>query len=163
METEKKIKIDSAIKNFGKDNAFNASEKLLNTLGYKSTKKSNINLDSLKKRAKERGLSNVAYALWDEWKSAQFIFQFSDDEVKNQNSLFEVGYKDTIQSYLFFAVELNSADYSRSQLTGITRFINRLFDMPVMIFFRYGNVITISIINRRPHKRDENKDVIEKV
>ena len=35
--------------------------------------------------------------------------------------------------------------------------------MPVMILFRHGDTLTLSIINRRLHKRDESKDVLEKV
>lgn len=32
-----------------------------------------------------------------------------------------------------------------------------------MILFKHGNTLTLSIINRRLHKRDESKDVLEKV
>ncbi|MFH1561921.1 MAG: hypothetical protein ABIF11_00685 [Nitrospirota bacterium] len=161
----KKIKenIQQAIETFANTDAATASEKLLHTLGYKSTKKANVNLDSLKKRASERNLSDVSYPLWDEWKNAKLIFQYSDDEVKKQSSLFEVGYNDTMQSYLFFAVELKDKEYSRSQISKITRFINRLYDIPVMLFFRYGNLLTVSVINRRPDKKDTSKDVLEKV
>jgi hypothetical protein len=35
--------------------------------------------------------------------------------------------------------------------------------MPVMLLFRHGETITFSIIRRRIHKRDESKDVLEKV
>ena len=35
--------------------------------------------------------------------------------------------------------------------------------MPVMLVFRYGDFLTLAIINRRLHKRDESKDVLEKV
>src|ERR1035437_7299581 len=35
--------------------------------------------------------------------------------------------------------------------------------MPVMILFRYNDSITFSIINRRLNKRDESKDILEKV
>jgi hypothetical protein len=35
--------------------------------------------------------------------------------------------------------------------------------MPVMLLFRHGDTITFSIIRRRIHKRDESKDVLEKV
>ncbi|MHB1686958.1 MAG: Eco57I restriction-modification methylase domain-containing protein [Ignavibacteriaceae bacterium] len=162
-EKDIKINIQQAIETFANTDAASASEKLLHTLGYKSTKKANVNLDSLKKRAAEKNLSDVSYALWDEWKNAKLIFQYSDDEVKKQSSLFEVGYNDTMQSYLFFSVELNGEEYSRSQVSNITRFINRLYDIPVMLFFRYGNLLTVSVINRRPDKKDTSKDVLEKV
>ncbi|MDL5055387.1 RNA polymerase sigma factor RpoD [Oscillatoria laete-virens NRMC-F 0139] len=35
--------------------------------------------------------------------------------------------------------------------------------MPVVVLFRHGLTLTLSIIDRRPHKRDESKDVLEKV
>ena len=35
--------------------------------------------------------------------------------------------------------------------------------MPVMILFKYENHLTLSVIKRRLHKRDESKDVLEKV
>jgi len=58
---------------------------------------------------------------------------------------------------------LQDDGYSRTQLAGITREINKLFPMPVMILFRHGDTLTLSIINRRLHKRDELRDVLEKV
>jgi len=162
-EQDIKRNIQQAIETFASTDAASASERLLNTLGYYSTKKANVNLDSLRKRAVERNLSDVSYALWDEWKNVKLIFQYSDDEVKKQSSLFEVGYNDTMQSYLFFAVELCGKEYSRSQISNITRFINRLYDIPVMLLFRYSNLLTVSVINRRLHKKDASKDVLEKV
>jgi type I restriction-modification system DNA methylase subunit len=35
--------------------------------------------------------------------------------------------------------------------------------MPVMLLFRYGDLLTLAIINRRLSKRDDSKDVLEKV
>jgi adenine-specific DNA-methyltransferase len=35
--------------------------------------------------------------------------------------------------------------------------------MPVMVLFRHGDCLTLAIINRRLHRRDESKDVLEKV
>ena len=71
--------------------------------------------------------------------------------------------KTIIETYLFFAIELSKKEYNRTDLSNITREINRLFPMPVMVFFNYGNKLTFSVINRRLNKRDESKDVLEKV
>jgi len=68
-----------------------------------------------------------------------------------------------IETYLFFAVELIKTDYSRGALAQITREINKIFPMPVMLLFRYGEHLTLSVINRRLNKKDEQKDVLEKV
>ena len=35
--------------------------------------------------------------------------------------------------------------------------------MPAMLLFRHGDTLTLAVINRRLHKRDEAKDVLEKV
>ncbi|MDB9305585.1 TaqI-like C-terminal specificity domain-containing protein [Nodularia spumigena CS-591/12] len=45
----------------------------------------------------------------------------------------------------------------------ITREINRQSDIPIMVLFRYGNYVTLAIINRRPNKLDRDKDVLEKI
>lgn len=163
MSIEIKQQIQNAIFAFSNGDFKSNAEKLLNVLGYRSTKKANINLDSLKERAKKRNLENISYANWHEIKSANLIFQLTGEEIGNQNSLFNVLDEHLIQSYLFFAIELKADVYTRSLLSSITRFINRLYDMPVMILFKYGQTLTFSIINRRLHKRDESKDVLEKV
>ncbi len=41
--------------------------------------------------------------------------------------------------------------------------LNRQFPMPVMIVFKHGASLTLSIINRRLNRRDEQRDVLEKV
>ncbi len=162
--SEKEIKesIQQAIASFATLDTVTASEKLLNTLGYKSSKKANVNLDTLKKRAAERKIVG-ADAFLNECSNAKLLFQYSDDEVKKQSSLFEVGYNDTMKSYLFFAVGLKNKAYPRTQISNLTRFINRLYDIPVMLIFHYDNLLTVSVINRRLNKRDSDKDVLEKV
>jgi adenine-specific DNA-methyltransferase len=64
---------------------------------------------------------------------------------------------------VFFAVELQPGDYARGKLAAITRQINRLFPMPVMVLFKVGSNLSIAVINRRQNKRDESKDVLGKV
>ncbi len=104
-------------------------------------------------------------ARFTEWKYVDLLFQLSKEEVLKQTSLFDTKKVDStvIETYLFFAIELSKEQYSRTELSVITREVNRLFPMPVMILFRHGNTITLSVINRRLHKRDESKDVLEKV
>jgi adenine-specific DNA-methyltransferase len=101
----------------------------------------------------------------DEWKYVDLLFQLSKEEVLKQTSLFDTKKVDNtiIETYLFFCIELEKNQYSRTELSLITREVNRIFPMPVMILFKHGNTITLSVINRRLHKRDETKDVLEKV
>ena len=67
-----------------------------------------------------------------------------------------------IESYVFFALKLRESSYTRTQLSNITREINKLTPMPAMILFQHGQTLTLAVINRRLHKRDESKDVLEK-
>jgi adenine-specific DNA-methyltransferase len=98
-----------------------------------------------------------------------FLFQLTEDEIKSVgqgNFVFEGKgkYNNTvIESYLFLAIALKNSEYTRTQLSAITREINKLFRMPAMLLFRHGDTLTLSIIPRRVHKRDESKDVLEKV
>ncbi len=68
-----------------------------------------------------------------------------------------------MESYLFFAIELKQSHYSRTALAKMTRDLNRFAKQPVMVIFTYGEFLTLSIINRRLHQRDETRDVLEKV
>ena len=63
---------------------------------------------------------NDRYAMPDEWKSVDLLFQLTDEEVRtaaNQQFDFESkgAYNGSIiNSYLFFAIELKGSHYSRS-------------------------------------------------
>lgn len=104
-------------------------------------------------------------ALSTQWKYVDFLFQITAEELKEQLAGFSTQKIDNtiIESYLFFVLELEQNEYSRSQLSQITREINKLFSMPVMILFKHDTSLTLAIINRRLHKKDESKDVLEKV
>ena len=67
----------------------------------------------------------------------------------------------SIQSYLFFALRLNGSRYNRTQLTDITREINKLTPMPAIAIFQYGEFLALAVFDRRPDKRDACRDVLE--
>lgn len=104
-------------------------------------------------------------ALFNDWKKADVLFQLTDEELSNEASLF----KDVninsglLQSYLFFAIELKGRDYARGKLTAIARQLNRVFPLPVMVFIKHRDLLSIAVINRRLNKRDIEKDVLGKV
>ena len=111
---------------------------------------------------------NAERALLDEWESIDLLFQLTGDEISlsDQATLgFEAGGIDNsiYQSYLFFALKLRGSSYTRTQLSQITREINKLTPMPAMIIFQHGRLLTFAVIDRRLHKRDESRDVLEKV
>ncbi len=149
-----------------------ASLKLFDVLGYRSEKRLILRPNKaptfLETFAHQKPF-NKEQALIDDWETVDFLFQLTDTEIQSgsQGSLqftskgkFEGA---NIESYLFFAITLKKPRYTRTQLSAITRTINRLFSMPVMLLFRHGDTITFSIIRRRIHKRDESKDVLQKV
>ena len=165
MTKEIKKSIEERIKQFFVSDLKTSAESLLNTLGYRSNKKAGIDLESLKARASDRNIESLSYALWDEWKSASLVFQITGDEIKQNASLFDfnVVAEDLMQSYLFFTIELKGSSYSRGQFSGITRYMNWLYDMPVMVIFKYESNLTFAIINRSPNIKETEKSVLEKI
>ena len=105
-----------------------------------------------------------AKALVPEWKSADLLFQLTDQELSRTPSLFtdDSVQRGLLKSYIFIAIDLKGADYARGKLSAIARQINRLFPMPVMVIFKHGDRLTIAVINRRRNKLDDSKDVLEK-
>ncbi|MEI6744741.1 MAG: N-6 DNA methylase [Methylococcaceae bacterium] len=101
-------------------------------------------------------------ALCSEWINAPFLFQLAQDNLSNIQSLLTEVDGTIIESYMFVAIELEKSEYSRTQLVTITRELNKS-PQPVLILFKHGDTLTLSVIHRRLHKRDESKDVLEKV
>ena len=173
-DLETKRGIENSLKSFADKPLADAATALFESLGYKSEKrivlKPNTRETFVATFAKEKPL-NPDHALLADWQSVDFLFQLTDDEVRaaaqgNQQFLFDSKGKyngAVAESYLFFAIALTNRPYTRTELSGITRAVNRLFQMPAMILFRHGDTLTLAVINRRLHKRDESRDVLEKV
>ena len=168
---ELKTQIQQRLQIFADADLRTVSMELLNTLGYRSEKALEIGHapeDFLAQfDSRDRKLRQDK-ALFSQWKTIEFLFQITDDEVRDagmQSSLgFDSGYDPrNYQSYLFFALDLKQGQYTRTQLSDITREINLLFTMPAMLLIRHGGTLTLSVIDRRPGKRDESRDVLEKV
>lgn len=144
---------------------------LLKTLGYHSDlraplrKRTYAEFDDLYVRGNER--FNAKNALTTQWQSIDLLFQLTADQLNKQDSLFKNEKIDRteINSYLFFVLELKTKGngYTRTELSHITREVNKLFAMPAMLLFKQGDTITLAVIDRRLHKRDNSKDVLEKV
>ena len=172
-DPESKRAIENSLKSFASMPIAGAAIALFEALGYRSEKrlalKPNTADGFLNIFGQQRAV-NRDQALVDEWQSVDFLFQLTDDEVRaaaaDSQFTFESQGKwngAMIESCLFFAIALKQPHYTRTQLAGITRAVNRLFAMPVLLIFRHGDTLTLAVINRRLHKRDESKDVLEKV
>ena len=169
MSIEMKKKIEDCLRSFSQGNLTKNSLNLFNTLGYNTERQASLPKPTYAAfkaaYAESNNRFNEEKALAKDWKYVDLLFQLSKDEVSQQNSLFDMKRIDRtiIETYLFFAIELNLDSYSRTALSQITRELNKLFPMPVMVLFKVDNSLTLSVINRRLHKRDESKDVLEKV
>lgn len=99
--------------------------------------------------------------------SVKLVFQFTSDEISDdlQQTLFESGTfsKGNTDSFLFSAVELKDNTYSRTQYAEFTREINKRLLAPTVVFFRVANRLTVGFTNRRPHKTEEDRDVLGQV
>ena len=170
-ELSTKKNIEQALKDFQRGALAMNAENLLNTLGYESE----ITMDFASSLAEEFisyfdefGKLNPERAMVDDWESIDFLFQLTEEEISGSDQMritFNNKQLDNtiIESYVFFALKLRKSSYTRTQLSNITREINKLMPMPAMIIFQHGQTVTLAIINRRLHKRDEAKDVLEKV
>jgi adenine-specific DNA-methyltransferase len=103
----------------------------------------------------------------DEWLHISQLFQLTEEDVLQTHSLFSNATKEVDaklwQSYLFFGLELKNEYYTRTQLSAITRDINRVAPMPAMLLFKHGNTLTFAVINRRLNQKNSSKKVVEKV
>ena len=171
-ETTKRNIADN-LKNFHQHPLREATTALLNTLGYQSQRVGNHDIDTDRFErliAAAVETANPSHKLCiDDWQAFHIIFQVTDTEISaqttQQQSLFESRRIDDalMTSYMFVTVRLSGNTYTRTQLADMTRFINRQIPQPMMVIFRYGNSLTLAIINRRAHKRDPSKQVLEKV
>lgn len=171
-EQETKRAIEESLRSFAVGNLADNARSLFATLGYRVDKTTSLEtptaqsfLDSF---AEERSF-NRETALVKDWQFVDLLFQLTKDEITGSNQL-RIAFGDSsrvdntiIESYLFFAIALERNTYTRTELAGITREINKLFPMPVMVVFLHGQALTLSIIDRRLNKRDESKDVLRKV
>ena len=168
MSIDIKNQILNIIKSFNQKDLYSSSINLFNILGYKTDRTQRLDdttYNGFKTEFDFDNILNENNALFDEWQKIELLFQLTKTELQHTSDLFDTGKIEdkNYESYLFFALELKSETYSRTKLAGITREINKLFKMPVMILFKYNHLLTFSIIDRRLHKRDDDKDVLKKV
>ena len=168
-----KAAITKALNRFTTGDLVENARNLLNTLGYRSERVLALESSTAETFIAAydlQGKLNRDRALTAEWSSIDLLFQLSGDDLTLTDTtewLFDPSQTQVdntiIQSYLFFALRLEGSNYSRTQLSQITREINKLFIMPAMLLFQHGETLTLSVINRRLHTSDPSRDVLEKV
>jgi hypothetical protein len=165
---EIKKEIAETVTAFSSGSLFENSINLFRTLGY-DTNRQNPLKDTTFNGFKSIFITgtekfNQNNALTGDWIQIELLFQLTGQEMVQQDKEF----KPTLEreqpaSFLFFAIDLKGNFYSRNRLSQIAREINKCFPMDVFLLFRYENYLTLSLIERRPHKKILDKDVMEKV
>ncbi|MDM3846132.1 MAG: TaqI-like C-terminal specificity domain-containing protein [Aphanizomenon gracile PMC638.10] len=168
MQQTLKSAIEQALKNFSQVSTSDGIKHLFETLGYSTQREVPLDNQTPNEVLEAFAWENFREdkGLLEEWESVNCLFQVTEDEItqNGQGTLFQPSFDtDYLKSYIFLGLTLQKTDYSRSDLAKITREINRQSDIPIMVLFRYGNYVTLSIINRRPNKLDRDKDVLEKI
>ncbi len=161
--------IAKAIQCFRNHDLFENAIHLFETLGYNTSRQNRLSdntYDGFRSDYIERSERfNEDKALVREWQRVELLFQLSNEEMQHNHPNFG---KMTVDrhvpaSYLFFAIELNGKHHPRTRLANVTREINKLFHMHVFVLFKQGNLLTLSLIDRRENKIDGTKDVMERV
>ncbi|GAB4424743.1 MAG: hypothetical protein OHK0015_03890 [Chloroflexi bacterium OHK40] len=148
---------------------------LLTTLGYQSERWLELEptAEAFLEAFDHGQRLNQANARLAEWRSVEMVAQLTSDDLAASSQLrlsldgSPAFAAQTYQSFLFFAVDLagkpEGRPYTRGDLAAITREINKPFLMPVSVLFRHGGALTLAIVTHRSNRRDESRDVLEKV
>jgi hypothetical protein len=167
--------IESALIGFKKQNLRESAIALFNKLGYASERTLDFGTSSDFLETFDADGSKLGkFEPATNWKDLQLIFQLTSPDIAKgsaqQLSLLEAAPADlsdrSIESYLFFALELNpqtdGKPRPRTELCDLARAINRLFPMPALVLFKEGDKVSIAITYRRVNKRERTKDVVDR-
>ena len=166
--------LQRALSRFASGPLRGGAAQLLETLGYRSerTGEEEETAEFLAWADARNQLTPKQRAQFASWRRAALVFQVTADEIAEQAGQASLSGQDAfdrgrIQSFLFLAVDLAvdlaAGAYARDSLTAMTRAVNRLFPMPVVVLFRHGSALTLAVVHRRAHRRDDERDVLEKV
>ena len=167
-EQMKKKEIETALAEIPAGDFLETAKDLLAVLGYRSelTEKLWETVDEFIEELPARNKNTkTEQAFREATESVELLFQVTSDEINTsgQRKLFESGFDEgNIESFMFFTVELKDKDYSRGKYVQFIREINKRFMMPIVVLFCAGNRLTIGFVGRRPHKYDEERDVLER-
>ena len=169
-EIRKKEEIESALAAMIDDDFLETSKHLLAVLGYRSDRTANfpVTADHFIWRFPARNENtDTEQDFLNNVESVELVFQVSSTEIAphDQPMLFEAPTFDEeyVRTFTFFAIELKDSDYPRGKYAQFTREVNKRFIMPVVVFFRVQDRLTIGFVGRRQHRRDPDRDVLEQV
>ncbi len=165
-------KIRSALAAIPTCDFLTAAKDLLEILGYQSERTLKLSghpEDFIQQFPAPNENTKTEQAFCENAQSVRFIFQLTSDEIasSNQQTLnFEAASfdKGNTNSFIFSAVELKKDTYARGQYAQFTREINKRLSQPSVVLFRTtSNLLTLAFVHRRPHKRDDKRNVLDRV
>ena len=143
---------------------------LLGTVGYRSDRVVDDNTatvdDFIKRHPAAKPDAQTEQRFREAVESLGILFQFTDEEIAGQGSLFNDALFDTgnARSFLFAAVELKGASYPRGDYAAFAREINKRLSMPTVILFKTSaDLLTLAFVYRRPNRRNPDRDVLGNV
>ena len=169
-EISKKEEIESALAAMIDDDFLETSKDLLAALGYCSDRTANFpgTADDFIRRFPARNENtDTEQEFHKNVESVELVFQVSSEEIapNDQSILFEAPTFDEgyVRTFTFFTIELKDPDYPRGKYAQFTREVNKRMVMPIVVFFRVKDRLTIGFVGRRQHRRDPDRDVLEQV
>ena len=167
MSEDLRTQIQTALADFESYPLKEAAVRFFNTLGYASER--SLDISSVQEFCeawdKDKNLTDREREQLNQLDTLHFLFQLTDAELTSQSDLFDSATTvdgTRMHSYLFFSAELPEGAYTRTLLSGIARAINKPLAMPALVLFRHGDTVSLAIIHRRLHKRQADRDVLEK-
>ena len=156
-----------------------SAHQLLKTLGYESSRTADVGSvdEFIESFDVDNKFTVRQRKLFNDWRTVKILFQITDDDIKSALEQISRSNPDQvdnrsksisflaveIRSFLFLAVEMRLDTYTRTHLAETTRAVNRLFSMPVIVLFRHGSTLTLSVVHRRANRRSNEHDVLQRV
>ena len=169
-----KMEIETALDGFSEHRFEEATRLVLSVLGYRSERIPPEQSGEVEEfiytyPAKTRNTKSEQF-FRENVKSVRILFQITDSEIEaliEQGSFFSgEGFdKGNAKSFMFATVQMGGgAGISRGIYANIAREINKRFSMPTVVLFKTSSTfLSLAFVQRRPHKRDPNRDVLGQV
>ena len=162
--------IRQALLNFNDDNFKENAKYFFKILGYESKRELSAQVNSSEEFYL---LANEILEDYDlciekeklmlhKWKRCYELFQYAQDDLNDflgeHNKKLDENYN---QNYILYAIELYG-DFNKKEIENITRTINKL-PQPIIILFKCGEKLILSITKRRLNKKNLSDSVIDKI
>ncbi len=168
MEAEKKKKIEEIIKKYGtyKSDLKNDSLELFETFGYYTQRR--LDDDTPQKfldRFDREHKFNKAKSFFAQWDKYNFLFEMTgadlNEILKNKNLALISNPEGN--AYWIMALKLRGSIYTDTQLKQIAAEMNKLILNHSIIIMSFGKYLCFVYTKHRINKRDNDKDVLEKI